>query len=549
MRTLLIVIDGMAYSLIEKIKDKLPTINSLIKEGFYGRLESVFPALTPVALASLITGNSPKTNGVVAPKIFVRGKSLSNNISAYTSDALKSEPLWAYLAKSGFSVVVTSYPQALPDKWKLSNLILFDPYKSKIKKCSEGKAIKVGENKLFGKTWLVEKENSDEYRIFYPSSNGEEEIKLTVNEWSNPILVSARCGKEEILGVTFLHARKDDIYVAPISYNNKKWGNNEKLIEQVWNGVSLKYGMLTDGDYLSLNKGIIDFEEYIKTVNLTYSFFSNYVKFMLEKTAWDFAITYLPIVDNLQHLLYGINDEKSLKYIIDGYLMADEFIRSQLHFADVVFIVSDHGIERIKKRVFINKFLEKINLLKLNDNNEIDWSKTKAFYGGGGLIRINLKGREEKGIVTNKEFPKLIRYILKHLEDFTDNGEKIFTSIFASETPAGDREGDIKIMGIKYLYGISGAVKKDLDTIEEVIPYKTVTGEHGYFRRDDLYGIIIVYFKDLKLKRSKPINARIIDVAPTILKLYNINSVKMEGAPIYDLIKAYEYSDSNRQKK
>ena len=73
MRALLIIIDGLSYELLEKYRDELPNIRTLINEGAYGRLDSVFPALTPVAIASLITGVTPKTHGITAPKIFVRG--------------------------------------------------------------------------------------------------------------------------------------------------------------------------------------------------------------------------------------------------------------------------------------------------------------------------------------------------------------------------------------------------------------------------------------------------------------------------------------------
>jgi Uncharacterized conserved protein len=99
----------MAFHVVEKIRNKLPTINELISKGFFGKLESVFPSLTPIALASLVTGNTPKVNGVTAPKIFVKDKPLSNELSAYSSDPLKTDPLWVYLSKNGYNTLVTSH--------------------------------------------------------------------------------------------------------------------------------------------------------------------------------------------------------------------------------------------------------------------------------------------------------------------------------------------------------------------------------------------------------------------------------------------------------
>ncbi|MFP3232231.1 MAG: alkaline phosphatase family protein [Sulfolobaceae archaeon] len=542
MRLLLIVIDGMAFHVVEKIRNKLPTINELISKGFFGKLESVFPSLTPIALASLVTGNTPKVNGVTAPKIFVKDKPLSNELSAYSSDPLKTDPLWVYLSKNGYNTLVTSSPQALPDKWNMENSALFDPYKSKMKKCSDGRVITEGENKVLGKVWLVER-FSNKFYVAIPSPNGDKIIELEKNEWSLPITIRGKCGKEEFNAITILHARENDIYISPIAFDNKMWGNKPQLMERIWNEISTVYGMIMDGDHVSLHKDIITFEEYMETVKRTFTFFYNYTKYLLDNVKWDFALTYLPIVDNVQHLLYGLDDEKAWEYIVQSYLMADEFIKMHLDYADLVIVASDHGIEKVKKKVFINKLLEKINVLSLNEKDEIDWSRTKAYYGGGGQIRINLKGRENRGIVSLKEFPKLVRYIVRNLENLTDDNEKIFTSIYANESPASDREGDIKIGGIKDYYGVSSAVKKDMEVIEDVIPYKMNSGEHGYFRKNDLYGVIIAKYKQLELSRTETIQqAKIIDIAPTILKLFNINNIKMEGRPILKLLEPYESS-------
>ncbi|AHC51137.1 nucleotide pyrophosphatase [Sulfolobus acidocaldarius SUSAZ] len=549
MKVLLVVIDGLSFSVFERIKDKLPVMKDLIEKGFYSKLESVFPSLTPVALASLATGFNPKNNGVNSSKIYLKNSSLDKPLSAYNSKALKVNPIWVYLAKEGYNVLVASFPQALPDRWNMEGLVLLDPYRSRIRKCSDGKVIRSGENKVLGKIWLVESRQSNGYYVSYSSPSGEKSIEISKGDWYGPIEIHGKCGKNELTGISFLHAREDSIYLSPVSFYNKEWCNKPSIMENVWNYVSLKYGMMLDGDYPSLSKGIITFEEYMKTIDLTFNFFKNYTKYLLDNINWDLAITYLPIVDNLQHLLYGIDDDKAYEYILKGYLMADEFIKLQLDYAPLIFIVSDHGIEKIKKRVYVNKLLEKMNILKLRSEDEIDWSKTKAYYVGGGQIRINLRGRENRGIVSIKEFPKLVKRIVKNLENLKDENEQIFTSIYANEVPSSDREGDITIMGVRRYYGISSMVKANQEVLENVKPYVTATGEHGYFRENDLYGIVIIYSKNNNFKNTLRINSlRIIDIAPTILSLFRINNVKFDGAPISKLIEIYEYSRNNIEK-
>lgn len=530
MKVILTIIDGMAFHLVDNFLYHLNTLYKFSQEGVYSRLESVYPAITPIALASLFTGLQPKNHGIVAPKIFVKGRKLSHPLTAYNSSSLTAEPIWSILGKKGYKVLVTSAPQALPDKWKLDNVILFDPYKSKIKKCTKGYVIKEGENRILGNKWNVKIDNN----TFYITLPDGKEVKLAQGEWSNPIEFNAKCGGKDVNGIAFLHAREKDIYLTPPSFFTD-WSNNKILLEEVWKNIALKEGIILDGDYKSLNKGLISFEEYMKTVELSYNFFYKYTEYLLTKTSWDFAITYLPTIDNLQHLLYGIDDSRALDAIFNAYKLADKFVELNSRYADTIFICSDHGISKIRKKIYINKILEKINVLKIEDG-KIDWRRTKAFYGGGGIIRINLKDREENGIVSKEEFPKLVKYIVRNLENIVDDGEKVFTRIYEKESPAGDREGDIEITP-RYLYGMSSDVEStDDEIIKQVIPYKTSTGDHGYFRKEDMYGAFFAYGDKIRKTREK-MEVRIIDIAPTILKLFNVQNKKSDGRALVEVLR------------
>jgi predicted AlkP superfamily phosphohydrolase/phosphomutase len=525
----MIVIDGLSYSLFEKFKYRLKYLTELAEKGIYSKLESVTPALTPIALASLFTGLLPKNNGVTGPKIFVKGNKISSPVSAFSSKALITEPLWAFLARKGLKAVVTCAPQALPDKWNLKNLILLDPYKSKFKNHSKSIILKEGENVVLEKKWLI-KLNGEKFIIKYPYFEDYKIIELEKHQWSNPVEFTGKYKDKEYRSVTILHSRDNDIYLAPPAFLNNEWANNIELQKEIWENISLKHGMILDGDYQALSDGIISFEEYINTVKLSFNFFLNYSKYILEKLEWDFGITYLPIVDNVQHLLYGINDSKALDYIYMAYEMADEFVKEHLNMAETLIIVSDHGIEKVNKRVYVNKILEKINVLKVN-GNEIDWKKSKAYYAGGGMIRINLKGREDRGIVDLEEYPRLVRYIVKHLENLYDKetNEKIFKSIIANEKPAGDREADI-LVGVAEYYSLSTRLNSEVE-IEKVKPYITATGDHGYYRKNDLYGIVIFSGKGIQKRRLS--NARIIDIFPTVIKLLGFEPPKSDGVSLF----------------
>ncbi|QKQ99974.1 nucleotide pyrophosphatase [Metallosphaera tengchongensis] len=528
MKILLIVIDGLSFHLMERFRYNLPTFQEMEEEGVYGSLESSYPSITPVALASLFTGFNPKTHGVVAPRIFIKGRKIQSSLSAFSSNSLLVDPIWSVLGKKGFKVVVTSAPQALPDRWELDNVVLFDPYKAKVKKCSESFVLKPGENEVLGGNWVVKK--TDGGHIVTIEGK---EIELKGQDWIGPLEIKGKCGEEELLGTVFLHNKEEGVYVTQPAFLNYKWGNRRELVSKVWENVVKKVGMILDGDYRALNKGLISFEEYLKTVDLAFNFFVEYSLYVLKLEEWDFGITYLPIVDNLQHLLYGIDDGRAFESIFNGYKIADRFVMLHRSLADNIFVCSDHGITKIKKRVYINKILERLNVLKI-ENGKINWGKTKAFYGGGGIIRVNLREREEAGVVNSKEYQRLVRYIVKNLEEVKDeSGETIFTGIYMRDSPAVDRQGDIEL-STRDFFSLSSNTEHD-NEIESVKPYVTTTGDHGYYRKEDLYGIIIASGNEIA--KGKKIKAKIVDVAPTILKIMGIQNSKTEGRVLVEALR------------
>ncbi|MGC9104908.1 MAG: alkaline phosphatase family protein [Thermoprotei archaeon] len=531
MRVLLIVIDGLSYDVLERFKDQLPNISSLINTGVYGRLESVFPALTPVAIASLITGTTPKTHGIVSPKIFVKGRKLSDPISAFSSEGLLVDPIWYHLGRRGKRVIVASSPQALPDRWGLPNVKLIDPFRTKVKRCSDAFFVKEGEHRVHGRVWLVGR-NGLGYEIAYPKDDDYDVVKLRPGETLGPISFDAKCKDRELKGITFLRAKDEGVYIAPSAYQTYEWSNDRELMEELWEKVFKVHGVMLDSDHHSIQRGQATLEDFMWTASLSAKFFTEYSKYLLSTRDWDFAITYFPVVDNVQHLLYGFYEQFE-EEIKRAYHMADQFVSAHLDLADLVIIASDHGISRVRKRFFPNKLLMDLGLLHVNEKNEIDWSKTKAIYAGGGFFRVNLRGREDSGVVRKEEYRKVVKTIVKALESL--NSEDLFLSILENEVPSGDREGDV-VFVIKEPYGVSNAVRKDVNVIEEIQPLKFASGDHGYFRKDDFNGVIIASAKGAKFAKKLQ-RARIIDVAPTILKLYGIDNVKTEGNPIPEILR------------
>lgn len=286
---------------------------------------------------------------------------------------------------------------------------------------------------------------------------------------------------------------------------NTNWFNNETLAWMVWNNVVVKTGMVTDGDWYALVNGWIDPDTYMETVNLTNTFFKEFTLYFIKNTDWNLILAYTPIVDNVYHQFLGLTDpnmpyydpdkaEKYRGYVEQAMIWADSILKSIIDNVDLedtaVMVVSDHGQWSVKKIIYVNSVLYQAGLIAVDENGDIDWSNTKAYYVGYGSIFVNLQGREEDGVVPPEEYDAVVSQIMDALESVRDPdaGEPVFSLILRNDEAKpyglyGDRAGDV-IFSCRPGYASSTGLKIDTITSEPIIfsdavPLKTITGSHG----------------------------------------------------------------------
>ena len=65
-KVLVIGLDGVSFRLINEWmrNNQLPTLRSLMEDGCWSELESVYPPLTPAAWTSFYTGKNPGKHGL-----------------------------------------------------------------------------------------------------------------------------------------------------------------------------------------------------------------------------------------------------------------------------------------------------------------------------------------------------------------------------------------------------------------------------------------------------------------------------------------------------
>lgn len=294
---------------------------------------------------------------------------------------------------------------------------------------------------------------------------------------------------------------------------------------------------------------------------------SNALFYFLEKSC-DFGFVVFSELDRVQHIFW---DRKKL--LLEHYQNIDRKLRDILdrlereNDENNVIIVSDHGFgpnkriflvnEWLRKRgylevakilgnksinifsVILRKFnlLEKVRLitkfpplkllyLRLGQRTEkttVIWNKTKAFsYGTWGTIYINLSGREPYGIVKEEEYERLRSEIIEGLQEISVKAyrrEEIYRGEYLELAP------DIILETNDYVNSVISRVGYGTEFMK---------GFDGSHRKEN--GLFIA--KGQNIKENFEMEAKIYDVAPTILHMFGIPIPKdMDGRVLNEIFK------------
>ena len=184
-------------------------------------------------------------------------------------------------------------------------------------------------------------------------------------------------------------------------------------------------------------------------------------RYLMPRTDWDLFMAQIHIVDQAGHSFLGHTDPASLYFdpsmqeaCTQGFRraheLADRYVGAVLENvpADAtVMLVSDHGMYPVRVPVVdVNAVLAGAGLYSRENPAA---SQAAWFYES--QIRVNLRGREEGGVVApGAEYEAVRDRVIRALEDHVDprTGERLFQLVLRAEDAAGfgwygDRVGDI----------------------------------------------------------------------------------------------------------
>lgn len=281
------------------------------------------------------------------------------------------------------------------------------------------------------------------------------------------------------------------------------------------------------------------------------------IKYMLKNKPWDLFWFVEIGTDRVNHGFWHFADKNHKKYqkgsgyenfIKDFHVYIDREIGELLKLIDketIVLMVSDHGAKAMKGRFSVNDWLINNNYLTLNSrpppkttlrDADINWSKTKAWGWGGYYARIflNVKEREELGTIDMKDYEKERDILIEKIKNIKDpSGNPMKTNVFKVEDIFPELKGNAPDLMV-YFDDLSW---RSAGTIGHNSPYLEENGLGPDEAVHDYFGIFAMY--DPLKKVGKNISeVNILDIAPTILNLFNILiPEEMEG----QIIRIEEY--------
>ena len=287
--------------------------------------------------------------------------------------------------------------------------------------------------------------------------------------------------------------------------------------------------------------------------------------YLMEKKPWDLFVSVFSETDRVQHMMYRLIDPTHPRY--DSTLAAtygDMVEKVYRRMDDIVgktmdripedatlLVLSDHGFNSFRRGVNINTWLVRNGYMKLKnmDNPQykledlfgegdffqnVDWSGTRAYSLGLGLVFLNVKGREAKGIVDPAQVPELKREIIANLEAFLDpetgarvvrhayDGAEIFKGPYTDDAP------DI-VIGFDEGYRVSWQTALGGVPRETVVPnLDKWSGDHCSVDEEITRGVLL---SRRPITKSNP---HIVDIAPTVLRELGLEpGAEMEGTSLY----------------
>lgn len=462
-RTAILGLDGATFRIIDEFRDSLPTLSTLIKNGYSAPLKSTHPPITSVAWPALATGQNPGRYGIFD---FMYRK--PNELSFELTDVRRMtfDCFWQYLDKP---IGIASVPMV--------------PYRDRDGFFIQGSLARINEERIVNPLALSQ-HIPDEYDYHIDPEVSTEEIVENVFDK--------------------IEARKRFFYHLV--------GNHDLplyfLVFSVIDHVQHHFWAHHDSSHPAHEK-----TEYEDVIIRVYEKVDEALAGVLERLPEDCNI-FVVSDHGFGPLRYDFNvnavleEQGYLQYEFDTNTCLTRILRQG---KEIIGQTPLYGLIPGSIKASASERMPEGTQI----DSAIDWSQTKAYsFGAGGHIYINLSGREKEGIVAERQYEALLGDLTETFQSLRNDGDNVIDSVHrGSQIYEGrfqERAPDLVIKPADG-YHVRSTVGSTKFTA------KTVTMPNSGMHEST--GIFIASGPDISsAPRSE--TASIMDIAPTLLHLF-----------------------------
>jgi predicted AlkP superfamily phosphohydrolase/phosphomutase len=292
-------------------------------------------------------------------------------------------------------------------------------------------------------------------RLTLQSEGTPRELEVRQGQWSDWLRVKFKVGLlQSIRGMVRFYLVDCEpelaLYASPINFDphSPPFAISEppEYAGEIARRIGLFYTTGMVEDHAGLNNERISEQAYLDQCEIVWREREKMMLDELEAFKQGFFYCLFDTPDRIQHMFWrftepdhpanrGLPPSAEFAQVIDDcYRRCDAVVGKALEFSDddTLFIaLSDHGFNSFRRGVNINTWLHDNGFLALREGvrpgeaagdllRQVDWSRTKAYALGLAGIYLNLKGREEQGIVTPEEVEPLKAALARGLTSLPD---------------------------------------------------------------------------------------------------------------------------------
>jgi predicted AlkP superfamily phosphohydrolase/phosphomutase len=513
-KVFVIGLDGATFDLLRPWAEagKLPHLNRLIQGGISGPLLSTFPPLTGPAWSSFLTGKSPAHHGVLE---FFRRQEGTYRQTLNNRLDIDGKSLWRCLSEGGKTVGVMGVPLTYPPEPVNGFMIT-------------GLLTPPGRRDFtYPLDLLPELENQlGEYRLRHDEKYRPNNPFPFLKEQSDILENNTQAA------LYLMTHKKWDFFMVHIL-------GTDRIQHELWHILDPKHPDHDPAELKRLGNVVQEFFEQVDAaVGRMLDVLDDETTIMV-MSDHGFGPVYKFINFNTWLLEQGLLRLKKSPGTLMRYLL----FRLGFNYTVMANWILKLGLGKQAKMMGRSKRedWQRRIFLSLRD---VDWSRSTVYsMGNFGQMYVNLKGREPRGIVNpGEEYEAVIQDLIHRLEALIDpeTGEAAIEKTIRRDAvyqgPYAERAPDLLFYTRNMEYKAMG-----LSDFSSYSVFEPVYGTRGHHRMN---GVLICYGPGVFKSNAQFNQARIFDLAPTILYLMNQKvPITMDGQILLDI-----FTDEFREK-